>query len=647
MKINGSLIFDESSASEIQNLRLQKVTALPAITAGDVGRLVYNTNTNVIHVGANVSGTLSWVPLATGGDASALLSEVDRIETSMGLNADGSFNAGTFTGTLANQTSYVGLITTLQTLAANASAAAAAEATRATAAEGTLTTNLAAEVDRATAAEDTLTTDLAAEVDRATAAEEAEVTRATGVEAGLRTDVDAATDAIAAEVTRATGAEGTLTTNLASEVTARIAGDQTNATAITNEATRAGAAETALDGRITTEVTDRTTAVNTVAGNLASEVTRATGAETALGGRIDQEVTDRAAAVTALRNDMQSALAGLTWEAPVDLIAADATTVDLTGLADGYRIVDLATNTIRTVTGGALGATDTLVDGAAFFNRTNDIGYVFNGTTVVQFNGASGITAGTGLTKTGNTLNIASTSGTITVTEDSIDVAQSVLTSISDNADAVAAERDRAETAESGLSDRIDDEVTARTDAIAGEVTARTAAVTAEADRATAREDQIAGDLAAEVTRATGAEGTLTTNLASEVTRATGVEAGLRTDVNAATAAIAAETTRATGIEGGLRTDLTAETSARTTAVTGLTNRVNSMYFLYTSSGANVSHTVTHNIGQTYCNVTVVDTDDNVVIPESIVFNSPTELTVTFNSAIDCRVVVMGLAAPA
>ena len=101
MKINGSLIFDESSASEIQNLRLQKVTALPAITAGDVGRLVYNTNTNVIHVGANVSGTLSWVPLATGGDASALLSEVDRIETSMGLNADGSFNAGTFTGTLA------------------------------------------------------------------------------------------------------------------------------------------------------------------------------------------------------------------------------------------------------------------------------------------------------------------------------------------------------------------------------------------------------------------------------------------------------------------------------------------------------------------------------------------------------------------
>jgi hypothetical protein len=67
------------------------------------------------------------------------------------------------------------------------------------------------------------------------------------------------------------------------------------------------------------------------------------------------------------------------------------------------------------------------------------------------------------------------------------------------------------------------------------------------------------------------------------------------------------------------------------------------VYFLYTSGGAATSHTVTHNLGQKFCNVTVVDSTDNVVIPQSIVFNSTTGLTVTFNTAIDCKVVVMGI----
>jgi hypothetical protein len=66
-------------------------------------------------------------------------------------------------------------------------------------------------------------------------------------------------------------------------------------------------------------------------------------------------------------------------------------------------------------------------------------------------------------------------------------------------------------------------------------------------------------------------------------------------------------------------------------------------YFLYTSGAASVTHTVAHNLGQKYCNVTVVDGGDDVVIPQSIVFNSATQLTVTFTSAIDCKVIVMGV----
>lgn len=63
-------------------------------------------------------------------------------------------------------------------------------------------------------------------------------------------------------------------------------------------------------------------------------------------------------------------------------------------------------------------------------------------------------------------------------------------------------------------------------------------------------------------------------------------------------------------------------------------------YFLYDGASA-TSHTVTHGLGQKYCNVTVVDSTDEVIIPQSITFNSATQLTVTFTSAIACRVVVM------
>ena len=66
-------------------------------------------------------------------------------------------------------------------------------------------------------------------------------------------------------------------------------------------------------------------------------------------------------------------------------------------------------------------------------------------------------------------------------------------------------------------------------------------------------------------------------------------------------------------------------------------------YFLYESSGSSTSHVVAHNLGQKYCNVTVVDSTDEVVIPQSITFNSATGLTVTFSSAINCKVVVMGV----
>jgi hypothetical protein len=96
MKINGSLVFDASSQSEIQNLRVQKITGtLPGWTAADAGRLVYRTNDTTLYFGT----ADAWVPIATGGNAQALQDEVDRIEASLGDMVDGTgeFDGSVFT----------------------------------------------------------------------------------------------------------------------------------------------------------------------------------------------------------------------------------------------------------------------------------------------------------------------------------------------------------------------------------------------------------------------------------------------------------------------------------------------------------------------------------------------------------------------
>lgn len=67
------------------------------------------------------------------------------------------------------------------------------------------------------------------------------------------------------------------------------------------------------------------------------------------------------------------------------------------------------------------------------------------------------------------------------------------------------------------------------------------------------------------------------------------------------------------------------------------------IYYRYDAGAPATSHAITHNIGQQYCNVTVVDNNDEVVIPQSITFNNANQLTVTFTSALQCTVVIMGV----
>lgn len=117
----------------------------------------------------------------------------------------------------------------------------------------------------------------------------------------------------------------------------------------------------------------------------------------------------------------------------------------------------------------------------------------------------------------------------------------------------------------------------------------------------------------------------------------------------------AADTAAATALTDAIAGEVTARDTAIATAIStevtdrnaaiaaGLATISGGGYFLYTSTAAAATHVVTHALGSQYANVTVVDSTDNVIIPQGIQFNSTTQLTVTFNTAIDCKVVVSGL----
>jgi hypothetical protein len=98
-------------------------------------------------------------------------------------------------------------------------------------------------------------------------------------------------------------------------------------------------------------------------------------------------------------------------------------------------------------------------------------------------------------------------------------------------------------------------------------------------------------------------------------------------------------------------TSLFAVDEALSAAITSQGTKIDTAYAIYTSTAASMTHVITHNCAQKYCLVTVVDnttgsdTLDQVIIPHSIKYDSANQLTVTFNQAIDCVVIINGLTA--
>jgi hypothetical protein len=102
MKINGNLQLNSGGQSEIQNMVLERVAALPTALSSEKGRLVIVTGDNTIYYN---NGTV-WMALATGGNATALQNEVDALEVALGssISASGTFVTGQFSGYAAAAT---------------------------------------------------------------------------------------------------------------------------------------------------------------------------------------------------------------------------------------------------------------------------------------------------------------------------------------------------------------------------------------------------------------------------------------------------------------------------------------------------------------------------------------------------------------
>lgn len=552
MRIIGNLTL--AGLGQIQNLRVENVAVDPATPS--VGQIWYNTTEGIFK---GWDGTTVTV-FATGGNTDVLLSEIDAIELSVGLNEDGSFIPYTGTSYLNAATTVVGATVLLDTqVKANADALAAA-----------------------------------------------------GIVA-----VDAQTEIDAIETSAGLNADGSFT---APAGTTYLGGALTlvGADVLLDTATKA-AADAAIAAQNTAD-TKVTKAGDSMSGNLAFG-----GTSKVIGLASPENAGD-----AANKGYVDAIAAGLTWEAPVQGIAADHT-VGSELLALGARIANTTDDKIYTVTAAGVeggpatfDAGELLVDGAAFFDNVNETGYVFNGTELVQFTGTGQLTAGVGLAKTGNTIdvNLGAGIGQLPSDEVGIDVLATggLITTIDGTTSST-------ETA-AQLAILLDG---ASLQTTAAGIRVKAAGITATE---LALDVAGAGLVGGEGTALAVGSGTGITVLADSIELDLGF-----TDARY----INADGDTLTGPLVLAADPVSALEAATKAYVDALALLVRQGTYLYTGGVASTIHTVVHTLNNQYNTVTVYDSADKVIIPESITADSTNQLTVTFAAAITCKVVVTGV----
>ncbi len=372
----------------------------------------------------------------------------------------------------------------------------------------------------------------------------------------------------------------------------------TNATAITTKVSKAG---------------------DSMTGNLAFGGTNKViglAAPTAAGDAVNKDYVD-------------SLVSGLTWRAPV-LDVLSLHTDYPTALVIGDRVINTTDDKIYTVTAGGVdgdaatfGAGVSPADGDAIFAKDTDQGWTYNGTDWVQFTGTGMLAAGVGLSKTGNQLDINLGAGISELPSDEVGIDVHANGGLFLTVDGTASSTNTA----AQLSIKLDGSSLARSGT----------GLKIAANGVTATE------IAASVAGAGLAGGG---GAALSVTAGTGIDvSGDAVNLDLTYADGRYINTAGDTLTGALITagDPTAALEvANMQYVDAVRTALEASTYVHDGAVAATSHTVVHNIGAQYCNVTIVDSANKQIFPDSVTFNSTTTLTVTFLSAITCKVIVTG-----
>ena len=783
-RINGNQTFNPLGQSEIQNVIIERLASAPTFQVSEKGRIYFNTTSGAYYYN---NGTV-YIALATGGDASAVLNEVNAIETALGaaIKTDGTFDALAFSG-FTNVVSPTDMTNVLSQLDAAISGKDAfselvdvdvtAMANRDVVVYDTATSKwvnkqpgsdagiqgydaalaslagitYSADQMVYTTAADTFATSTITSLGRSLLDDVNTSDMRTTLGLVIGTDVqawDADLDTIAGFTHTAGNLiydDGTVWAVAGPGSTSGVQAynaDLVQFASLTpadseflvgtggSEGTR-WALESGSTVRASLGLGD--IATHNDAEYVRVDGTHAFTANQPMGGfQLTNLGAPTADTNAATKLYVDGLITGLSWKNPavvattgnVDLTTGGLLTVDGVTLVAGNRVL-VASQTLPAENGIYLAAAgawvrsldanaNTELGSAAIWVEsgttyadtgwtcTNEEGFVLNTdpVTFVQFNGAAGVTAGVGLSKTGNTLNINLGAGIAQLPTDevSVDIYEAngslILTTdgsthSTDTAaklhlllDLVGHGTLTQTVAGLRIADDGVDEYNISTTALGNGLQGGSGAlVSAKVDNASigfngsfalAVKDggitnaKLANNKIVISDSTNGFDSSLGDTLTfTSSTAALTVDASVADTLDFTIApasdtvvGVASFATANFNVDGGGNVTLdTSLDSLNDVTIASVANKQavvyssansrfenKSIYHLYTSGSASTSHSINHGLNQQYCVVTVVDaSDDNVVIPQSIVFVDANNLTVTFNTAINTKVVIMGV----
>jgi hypothetical protein len=617
MRLNGNLVLNPLGQSEIQNVVIERVASLPVFDISEKGRVVFNTTTNVLYVN---DGSI-WSPLAAASGVNTVAQELDALESALGtlINSDGTFK----TSELSNYTNLdTSGVTTLSGLLGAINAKF-----------GALVTTLSGQSDVAFTS---LTNKDVLYYDSTSSTWKNAQPGATSGVQRFDSDLDALAALSGTGIVVRTGAGTAATRTIQGSADVSVS----NGDGVTADPSLSLSDTGVTAGTYTKVTVDGKGRVTVGASVVSSDVTSALGytpvnkAGDSMSGNLAFGGTSKviglaeptAAGDAATKNYVDSLVSGLSWKERVAAAVADHTAE---AHAAGKRVLDLTDGKIYTSDGSAWGAGVAPVDGDAVFDAATETGYVYNGTAWTQFTGTGQIAAGVGLAKTGNVIDVNLGAGIAQLPSDEVGIDLRV------GGGLMLTEDGSTSSTASGAQLMVKLDGATLASGTSG-VKVADSGITATQIATSVAGDGLqggAGSALAVKPKASLVAGEGAVNVTSS-----GVSVALGTGSNQAAAG-----DHVHGIDALNDVTITSAVAGQALVYNGSAFVNRAIYFMYDGASA-TSHVVSHNLGQRYVNVTVIDAATNEqIIPQSVTFDSANQLTVTLNTALALKVVCMGV----